>query len=85
MKEVPQVWLTQNTWENKSKIISDPRYSRFSKIPVYNNNKMMNAAGFNDYWETGLQRPDLLLKDLYSIFQSEKNLNSTLIWYKELK
>lgn len=85
MKEAPQVWLTQNTWENKSKITSDPRYNRFSKIPVFNNNKMVNASGFNDYWETGLQRPDLLLKDLYSIFQSEKNLNSTLIWYKELK
>lgn len=85
MKEIPQIWLTQNTWENISKVSTDPRYNRFNKIPVYNNNKLMNVAGFNDYWETGLSRPDLLLKDLYSIFHPEKNLNSTLIWYKELK
>jgi iron complex transport system substrate-binding protein len=85
MKEVPQIWLSQNTWENKTKITADPRYNRFSKIPVYNNNKLLNAAGFNDYWETGLSRPDLLLKDLYSIFHPEKNLNPKLVWYKELK
>lgn len=85
IKTNPEIWLTQNTWENKSKINSDSRYNRFTKIPVYNNNKLVNAAGFNDYWETGLSRPDLLLKELHSIFHPEKNLNLTSIWYKELK
>jgi iron complex transport system substrate-binding protein len=85
MKEAPQIWLTQNTWDNISKVSADPRYNVFNKLPIYNNNKLMNAAGFNDYWETGLSRPDLLLKDLYSIFYSAKKLNPKLIWYKELK
>lgn len=85
IKTSPAIWLTQNTWINKSKISSDSRYSRFSKIPVYNNNKLVNAAGFNDYWETGLSRPDLLLQDLHGIFHPEKNLNLSSIWYKELK
>jgi iron complex transport system substrate-binding protein len=85
MKEEPQIWLSQNTWENKNKIGSDSRYNRFNKLPVYNNNKLVNKAGFNDYWEMGLSRPDLLLKDLYIIFHPEKNRNHGMIWYKELK
>ncbi len=85
MKGNPQIWLTQNTWENKSKINSDSRYNRFNKIPVFNNNKLVNTSGFNDYWETGLSRPDLLVGDLYGIFHPNPNLKKSPVWYKELK
>lgn len=85
LKDQPQIWLTQNTWENKKKITSDSRYKRFSQIRVFNNNKLVNSHGFNDYWETGLSRPDLLLKDLYGIFHPKNNSMNEAIWYKELK
>ena len=82
-KSHPTIWLTQNTWENKKKIISNSRYNRFIGIPVYNNNKLLNSSGFNDYWETALSRPDLLLGELYHIFHPGPS--ATPIWYKELK
>ena len=31
----------------------------------------MNSNGGNDYWETGVMRPDLLLGDLIKIFPYE--------------
>lgn len=85
LKKNPQIWLAQNTWENKKKMISDSRYNRFSHIPLFNNNKLVNSHGFNDYWETGLSRPDLLLKDLFGIFHPKNNSTNESIWYKELK
>lgn len=84
-KENPQIWLTQNTWENKNKINSDSRYNRFKNIPVYNNNNLVNASGFNDYWETALSRPDLLVGELYGIFHPRPNTKHVSLWYKELK
>lgn len=87
IKTHPAIWLTQNTWENKNKINSDSRYSRFKGIPVYNNNKLVNPSGFNDYWETALSRPDLLVGELYGIFHPSSAIDTknTSIWYKELK
>ena len=82
-KNNPTIWLSQNTWENKNKISSDSRYNRFKGIPVFNNNKLVNLSGFNDYWETALSRPDLLVGELYHLFHTGPN--ATPIWYKELK
>ena len=38
---------------------------------VYNCNKRLNAAGGNDYWESGVIHPDLILQDLIRIFHPE--------------
>lgn len=76
-------WLTQNTWENLSVATNDSRYKKFSGIPAYNNNRKLNKKGFNDFWESGVGRPDLLLADLFEILHPESKHN--LIWYKELK
>lgn len=38
---------------------------------VYNCTKRMNAAGENDYWESGVINPDLILRDLIKIFHPE--------------
>lgn len=76
-------WLSQNTWENLTSVSGDSRYKKFSGIPVFNNNRKLNKEGFNDFWEGGVSRPDLLLADLFEIFHPGRNHN--LIWYKELK
>ena len=85
MKTNPTVWLTQNTWTNKKAIASDSRYNRFIGLPVYNNNKLVNPSGFNDYWETALSRPDLLVNELYGIFHPNPKISNTSMWYKKLK
>ncbi len=38
---------------------------------VWNNRKRITEAGGNDYWESAVIRPDLLLKDLVSIMHPE--------------
>ena len=38
---------------------------------VYNNNRRTNPSGGNDYWESGVIHPDLILQDLIRIFHPE--------------
>jgi iron complex transport system substrate-binding protein len=80
----PMFWFTQNMWNDSKAAVKDSRYKSFLNTKKYNNNKKVNAEGFNDFWETGTSRPDLILQDLYSIIHLEKDHNSQLIWYKEL-
>lgn len=77
-------WLTQNVWTSQRPINEDSRYSSFKSAKKYNNNRKINADGFNDFWETGTSRPDLLLQDLYAIIHMERDHNAKLVWYKEL-
>ncbi|MBC7428072.1 MAG: ABC transporter substrate-binding protein [Bacteriovorax sp.] len=85
LKERPAYWLSQNTWKDLSAARKDSRYKKFLSVPVYNNNNQLNAEGFNDYWETGISRPDLLLKDVFDIFNNLPSSQLKLNWYKELK
>ena len=38
---------------------------------VYNCNKRLNVAGGNDYWESGVVQPDVVLHDLIAIMHPE--------------
>lgn len=51
---------------------------------VYNNNARTNAAGGNDYWESAVVRPDLVLRDLVKIFHPEL-VEEDFVYYKQLK
>ena len=57
----------------------------FQKRQVFNNTKRTNGKGGNDYWETGVLRPDLVLKDLAAIFRDPQVNNSELYYYERLK
>lgn len=53
---------------------------------VYNNNLRTNAAGGNDYYESAVVNPDLVLRDLVMIFHPELLPDSTeFVYYKQLK
>lgn len=84
-KQKPDFWLPQNNWKNLELIKKDSRYGQFFGVPVFNNNAKINANGFNDYWETGLSRPDLLLRDLFLIFHPGKIPAEEPLWYKRLQ
>ena len=51
---------------------------------VYNNNARTNAAGGNDYYESAIVNPDLLLRDLVKIFHPEL-VEEDFVYYKQLK
>lgn len=82
LTELPSLWLSQNIWNDLKIPANDSRYKKFKNIPTYNNNRRLNKEGFNDYWEGGMGRPDLLLLDLKNIFANNK---TELNWYQELK
>lgn len=51
---------------------------------VYNNNACTNAAGGNDYFESGVVHPELVLRDLIKIFHPEL-VEEDFVYYKRLK
>jgi len=62
------IWLNPNHYHSLQEIkTEDNRYALFKAFKtkrVYNNNKQMNDFGGNAYWEMGVVRPDIVLKDL---------------------
>uniref|UniRef100_UPI004027618F ABC transporter substrate-binding protein n=1 Tax=Candidatus Cryptobacteroides bacterium TaxID=3085639 RepID=UPI004027618F len=50
---------------------------------VWNDNNRLNPNGGNDFWESGVVRPDLLLRDLIGIFRGEYGYAT--IYYKSIK
>lgn len=51
---------------------------------VYNNNLRMTPAGGNDFWESSVTRPDVVLRDLIQIFHPEL-LSDSLYYYRHLE
>jgi iron complex transport system substrate-binding protein len=62
----------------------DPRLGRLRPVNtgrVFNNNARLNPAGGNDYWESGVMAPDLILADLIRIFHPEVLPGRELMYY----
>ena len=58
----------------------------FRQGRVYNNNLRTNAAGGNDYYESAIVRPDLVLRDLVKIFHPSLLPDSaSFVYHKQLK
>lgn len=51
---------------------------------VFNNNSRLNPTGGNDFWESGVVNPHLILKDLIEIFYPNQ-LEHDLVYYKQLQ
>jgi len=65
----------------------DQRFSDLQsvrKLQVYNNNLRSTSGGGNDYWESGVVHPDLVLSDLVKIFHPELAVNNEFYYYKKL-
>lgn len=56
----------------------------FRNGDVYNNNLRTNAAGGNDYYESAVVNPDIVLRDLVKIFHPEL-VQEDFVYYKKLK
>jgi iron complex transport system substrate-binding protein len=81
-------WLIGNT----SKSLDDLKNTdtRMSEIPAFKNKKIYNSnLRANDYgddfWESGIVKPDIILKDLIKIFHPGLIPEHELYYYRHLK
>jgi len=51
---------------------------------IYNNNAITSPSGGNDFWESGITHPQVILKDLIKIFHPELFPSYQLVYYKKL-
>ncbi len=80
-------WIGCNAESLKELIDSDERYILFDAVKsgqVYNNNKRTTSTGGNDFWESGVARPDLLLSDLVKILHPDLLPDYELFYMKKL-
>ncbi|MGF1584137.1 MAG: ABC transporter substrate-binding protein [Bacteroidales bacterium] len=66
---------------------TDPRLAGlppFRNNSVFNNNARTSDAGGNDFWESGIVNPHLVLKDLIKIIHPEILETHQLIYYHKL-
>ena len=64
------IWIgtQENSLEAMAQLNSKYKlFKAYKNGNVYNINKRMNENGGNDYWESAIARPDLLLKDMIKI------------------
>ena len=81
------VWIDVPAKSKADLLKMNPVYAEFDAFKIgtmYHNMKRSNAQGGNDYWETGLCRPDEVLADLVRIFHFEELPDGELKYYERL-
>ena len=83
------VWLNVGYVNTLAELqAADARYGDFAAFAsgnVWNNNKQQNANGGNDYYESAVAHPDLVLADLVAIFHPELLPGHEFVYYQQLK
>lgn len=68
-------WINCGTAHSIDELLSiDSRFEQLRPLKertIYNNNARMSPGGGNDYWELGVVRPDLILRDLVGLFHPD--------------
>jgi iron complex transport system substrate-binding protein len=83
------LWINPGSAGNLREIAaSDHRMAQlpvFKQGSVWNNRKRVTPEGGNDYWESAIVRPDLLLKDFVSIIHPELMPDYQQYYYSKLQ
>lgn len=81
-------WINCGTAISKADIAAnDVRYTYFKPYKsntIYNFNKRINDLGSNDYWESGVVNPHIVLADLIKILHPELLPNHELVYYRQI-
>ena len=82
------VWINPGICRSLRDIESiDERYRLFEAFRtrrVYGNNARVSAGGANDFWETGVISPHLVLSDLIRVLHPQLLPRHELVWYQRL-
>jgi iron complex transport system substrate-binding protein len=81
------IWLNPGVANTRAQVFSgDNRlnyFDDFDSIRIYNNNRRVGEHS-NDFFESGVVRPDLILNDLSRIFHAETTHPDSLVYYQLL-
>ena len=84
-----EIWINTGIWASKADAInSDERYTLFKAYrtgQMFNHVARVNEHGGNDYWESGVANPHLVLADLIHIFHPDLLPDHTLHYYRKLQ
>ncbi len=82
------IWINMGNLASKKEILaSDRRFEKFGVFKngkIYNNIKGLSESGGNDFWESGTVHPNLVLRDLISIFYPPL-IDEEMVYYQEIK
>ena len=82
-------WINCGSVQNLEELISfDPRFSELPAVKglhIFNNNLRSTPGGGNDYWESGVVHPDLILSDLVKIFHPKLRSDKEFYYYQQVK
>lgn len=85
---VGDFWFNTSSWTTLDDALgADSRLADLAAYQsgnVYNNNARLNENGGNDYWESGLANPDVILADLIAILHPELLPEHELVYYRQL-
>ena len=81
-------WINLNAFNSVDEVTNvDAKLKAFRSVKsgnIYNNNLKVNTANGNDYWESGVINPHLVLADLIKIFHPNL-IEHELVYYKRLE
>ena len=82
------VWINVGSISSLTELRS--RFPKFGDVKcvlngeVYNCDKQLSASGGNDYWESGVVHPDIILRDMIKIFHPEL-IAEEFVYYRRLE
>ncbi len=82
------IWLNCNFNSISDLVNADSKHKLFKPVTykeVYNFNKRMLPSTANDFWESAVARPDLILSDVIAILHPELLPNYELVYAEKLK
>lgn len=78
-------WLNTGAADTTDELLAlEPRYANFGAFRsghIYTYNARVNAAGGNDYWQSGIIHPEIVLADLVKILHPDLVPNHELYYY----
>jgi iron complex transport system substrate-binding protein len=83
------IWVHPGAATSLDELLAmDERFANFAAFQqgaVYNNTKRLNENGGNDYWESGMINPHLILADQIAIFHPDLLPDHELYYYQRLR
>ena len=82
------IWIHPGATKTKEDILAkDSRFKDFKPFKtgkIYNNNRRMSPSGGNDFWESGVVHPEIILADLIKIFHPQLLPDHKLYYYQKI-